>query len=34
VIDQRNLLAFQLVDAAELLGDVLDRDIGRVSVGR
>ena len=29
VIDQRNLLAFQLVEAADLLGDVLDRDIGR-----
>ncbi len=29
VKDQRDLLAFQLVEAAELLGDVLDRDIGR-----
>ena len=29
VIEQRDLLAFQLVEAPDLLGDVLNRDIGR-----
>ena len=33
MVQQRNLPAFQLVEPAEFLGDVLDRDIGRGPVG-
>ena len=33
VIDEADLLALQLVDAAVLLGDVLDGDVGRGPVG-
>ncbi len=33
VIDEADLLALELVDAAELLGDVLDGDVGRGPVG-